>query len=221
MFNKIMFYILYFLMNSSLEQEYIKDLPQYSFVSDTLRRVFSLSLDNFKSNDILYFEVSFYDGNNYDSILLSFLESDIKSYNKYSDFTNIKSKIRFKDGISYNFYFSYTLKNKKNNLLILTPYFDYKYDTKYILKHIKELPSVKESKNNEDGIDIVGGIICILIYVTSFIALNILLCRIKKKRESSPEQSVVFTNAFQPKNTTQPEYTQPQPLFDQPQTTEC
>ena len=221
MFNKIMFYILYFLMNSSLEQEYIKDLPQYSFVSDTLRRVFSLSLDNFKSNDILYFKVSFSDDNDYDSISLSFLESDIKSYDKYSDFTNIKSEIYYKSGTSYNFYFSYTLKNKKKYLLILTPYFKYKYDTKYILKHIKELPSVKESKNNEDGIDIVGGIICILIYVTSFIALNILLCRIKKKRERTPEQSVVFTNAFQPKNTTQPEYTQPQPLFDQPQTTEC
>ena len=182
MFNKIMFYILYFLMNSSLEQEYIKDLPQYSFVSDTLRRVFSLSLDNFKSNDILYFEVSFSDDNDYDLISLSFLESDIKSYNGYNDFTNIISEKRFKSGTSYNFYFSYTLKNKKKYLLILTPYFKYKYDTKYILKHIKELPSVKESKNNEDGIDIVGGIICILIYVTSFIALNILLCRIKKKK---------------------------------------
>ena len=107
MFNKIMFYILYFLMNSSLEQQYIKDLPQYSFVSDNLRRDFSLSLDNFKSNDILYFEVSFSDDNDYDLISLSFLESDIKSYNGYNDFTNIISEKRFKSGTSYNFYFSY------------------------------------------------------------------------------------------------------------------
>ena len=210
MFNKIIFYILFSLIKSSLEY-YASKLPQYGSVTVTGRSVYYLSLDNFKSKDTLYFEVSINNENKYifNSISLGFWENnDYYIYNNYENFNlNISNSYSNKGNI-YTFYFSYTLEENKKYLLILTQKLE--YNTKliqYTLKHVKEHANKKEG-------DIVGGIICIVVDVILFIALNIILCRCKKKNE----ELVPYTNANKSIYTNQPVFTQPQPLYDQSQT---
>ena len=83
------------------------------------------------------------------------------------------SKLNSIKGNSYNSYFSYTLKKNKNYLLISTQILARELLTHITFKHIKEIPDKEQKYNSNNGNDIVGGIICIVIDVTAFIALNI------------------------------------------------
>ncbi len=211
MFNKIIFYILFLLINSSLEL-YASKLSQYGSVTVTGRSAFYLSLDNYKPKDTLYFELSFDKNYKDNSISLGFLENNYHFFSYYYDFNLISSKSYSIEGNTYTLYFSYTLKENKKYLLILTS--NLLVNNKYIqftLKHAKEY--AKEKKG-----DIVGGIICIVIDVILFIALNIILCRCKRKQEESLRQLVESHNTNQPKYSNEPVFTQPQPLSDQSQT---
>jgi len=218
MFNKIIFYILFLLINSSLEY-YAFYLPQYGSVTVNQTSVLYLSLDGFKSNDTLYFETSFNNGHNYSSTTLGFLENNNNYYSNINNFYFNRTYLYSKKGTSFTFYFSYTLKENKKYLLIRTPYFIDIPNTNLTIKHVKELSYDKEEKNNynKEG-DIVGGIICIVIDVILFIALNINLYRCKRKQEESLRQLVESPNTNQPKYSNQPVFTQPQPLYDQSQT---
>ena len=218
MFNKIIFYILFLLINSSLEY-YAFYLPQYGSVTVNQTSVLYLSLDGFKSNDTLYFETSFNNGHNYSSTTLGFLENNNNYYSNINNFYFNRTYLYSKKGTSFTFYFSYTLKENKKYLLIRTPYFIDIPNTNLTIKHVKELSYDKEEKNNynKEG-DIVGGIICIVIDVILFIALNLILCRCKRKQEESLRQLVESPNTNQPKYSNQPVFTQPQPLSDQSQT---
>ena len=71
MFNKLIFYILLLLINSSLEY-YASIFPQYGSVTVNGTSVLFLSLNGFKSNDTLYFETSFNNGFYYKSTTLGF-----------------------------------------------------------------------------------------------------------------------------------------------------
>jgi len=206
MFNKIIFYILFLLINSSLEVYYASELPQYDTVTVTESKAFYLSLDNFKSKDTLYFELSFDKNYKDNSISLGFLENNYHFFSYYYDFNLISSKSYSIEGNTYTLYFTYTLKGNKKYLLILTPDLGNKY-IQFTLKHAKEY--AKEKKG-----DIVGGIICIVVDVILFIALNIILCRCKRKNE----ELVPYTNVNNSTYTSQPVFTQPQPLYDQSQT---
>ena len=207
MFNKLIFYILFLLINSSLEY-YGLQLEQYGSSTVTDRSVLFLSLNNFKSKDTLYFEVSFYSTYNYSSISLGFWENNNYNYNSYQNFNNMISQLYSTKGNTYTFYFSYTLKENKDYLLILTP-IRANGITYFTLKHVKEL-----SYNAKKG-NIVGGIICIVIDTIIIIALNIILCRCKRKNEESLRKLVESTNTNQPQYSNQPAFTQPQPLYDQ------
>ena len=120
------------------------------------------------------------------------------------------SKLNSIKGNSYNSYFSYTLKKNKNYLLIESINLFEGVFTEFTLKHVKEV-SYKEYVREGN---IVGGIICIVIDVIAFIALNIILCRHKRKNEES-ELSINVNKSIY---TSQPVFTQPQPLYDQSQT---
>ena len=213
-FNKIIFYILFLLIKSSLLQNQILQLPEYGSITVSWITEVYLSLDNFKSKDTLYFEASFYSKNNYSSIFLGFLENDNNYYSYTKNFDYISSQLNFKSGNSYTFYFSYTLKKNKNYLLISTQTLARELLTHITFKHIKEIPDKEQKYNSNNGNDIVGGIICIVIDVTAFIALNIILCRHKRKNEES-ELSINVNKSIY---TSQPAFTQPQPLYDQSQT---
>ena len=216
MFNKLIFYILLLLINSSLEYYYASKLSQYGSVTVNETSVLYLSLNSFKSNDTLYFVTSFNNGYYYSSNTLGFWEYNKYYYSDYSSFNYNKSYSYSRKGTNHTFYFSYTLKQNKTYLLIRTPYFTDCTNTVFTIKHVKELPNNKEEKYNynKEG-NIVGGIICIVIDVILFIALNIILCRCKRKNEESLRQLVESTNTNQTKYSNQPVFTQPQPLYEQ------
>ena len=215
MLNKIIFYILFLLINSSLE-DYTYELPQYGSLPFTCLHVLYLSLDNFKSKDTLYFKVSFHSTNNHTSTFLGFLEKDNNNYPNFEKFYYVRPKLNYIYGDSYTFYFSYTLKGNKKYLLIKVSDLHGDLLTMITLEHIKELPHKEEQQYKEN--DIVGGIICIVVDVIIFIALNIILCRCKRKQEESLRQLIESHNTNQPTYTNQPVFTQPQPLSDQSQT---
>ena len=194
MFNKLIFYILLLLINSSLEYYYASKLSQYGSVTVNKTSVLYLSLNSFKSNDTLYFETSFNNGNYYDSIALGFWEYN-KYYYNYESFYFNSSYLYSRKGTNHTFYFSYTLKQNEAYLLIKTPNFVDARNTAFTIKHVKEL-TYKE--DNKEG-NIEGGIISIVINVILFIAINIIFCRCKRKNEESLRQLVEPTNKNQPK----------------------
>ena len=136
MFNKIMFYILFLLISSAL-QLFPTKLETYGSITVNQQSVLYLCLDEFKSGDTLYFEVSFDNGYNYESISLGFLEFDDTS-SPLDNFVKTKSSSYSKVGYSsFTFYFSYTLKENKKYLIIITSYFVDQPNTTLTIRHTK------------------------------------------------------------------------------------
>ncbi len=123
MFNKIVIFILFSLINSTLEYTPIQ-LEKYGSITCSQQRVFYLSLDGFKSGDTLYFEGSFTNDFIFKKIPLYFLESDSLEYYKRSDFESVFSNSYSQIGANVIYYLSYTLKKNNKYLLIVTPNFD-------------------------------------------------------------------------------------------------
>ena len=148
MFNKIIFYILFLLINSSLEYYYASYLPQYGSKTVNQTSVLYLSLDDFKPNDTLYFETSFNNGLYYNSTTLGFWEDNNYYYSSINNYYFNTTYLYSKKGTSFTFYFSYTLKENKKYLLIRTSYFADIPNTNLTIKHVKEL-SYKEKEEEQ------------------------------------------------------------------------
>ena len=163
MFNKIVIWILFLLINSTLE---ITQLEKYGSKTCSQQSIFYLSLDGFKTGDTLYFEGSFTNDFMYDDIPLYFLETDSLTNFKNTDFVTVLSSSYSTIGAHVIYYLSYTLKLNKKYLLIGTPDFS-PYIINFKLEHTKS--------NNT---------IWIIIAIVAVIVITIIIivvCRLRRR----------------------------------------
>ena len=193
MLNKIIFYIFFLSIKLSLG-DILQKLETYGSITVYMQSILYLSLDSFKSGDILYFETLLNDGNKYSESLLGFLETDEynRSYNKSKFNINRTSKYFQDNQYSYTFYLSYTLKTNNKYLLILTPYFVNNPNTTFTVIHIR---------NNSN---IWMKVVCIIIIVIIIIIIILIIIVLCKKRIKA--NKLLF----------QPTYSNPSIKLDQP-----
>lgn len=134
MLKKYTLYLLISLLCFSLEVP-IEELKKYKKITVYEKTFIYLSLDGFKIGDKINIQLKFDNGYYYDELPLGRYQSDTYTQSDFDNLVYYKSWSYSVSGTSHTFDFSIKLTKNSKYLLLGTPYFTDKPNTKLTVKH--------------------------------------------------------------------------------------
>lgn len=201
MFKKIIYFFILYTIISQISAAV--ELPQYGKVYVYGHNYVYLSLDGFKSGDKVYLKVSFNNGHTLVNNRLSIFYVETDSTSTTSGLTTYTSESYSISNYDHTFYYTITLKNNYQYLVIRSPKITYSNSD----EEVTTLYTIEHTKSNVLVIVIVFIVIIILAIVAFFIFRYV--------RRKAQDALIQPTYSNQPAYTNQPAYSN-QPAYVPP-----
>ena len=202
MFKKIIYFFILHIIISKISA--VTELPQYGKVSVYGQSYVYLDLDGFEFGDKINLQVSFNNGYKLVNNRLSIYYVETDDYSKTSGLSSYSSESYYISGYDHTFYYTITLKENCNYLVIRSPKITYSSSS----EEVSTLYTIEHTSSNVLLIVIVI-IVIIIIGIASFFIFRYV-------RRKSQEALIQPTIPNQPAYVPPPSVPQAQPAYVQP-----